>query len=124
MNIVLWILQVLLAIAFATHGWLFLSPPAEMVEAMNASISPTLRIFIGLAEVLAAIGLVAPGMVRVRPILMVLAGVGLMIVLASATFLHVWRGETGTALTTLILFMIISLVTYMRWKIGSYIKTP
>jgi len=26
MNIVLWILQVLLAVAFFAHGWLFLSP--------------------------------------------------------------------------------------------------
>ena len=28
MNIVLWVLQVLLAVAFFAHGWLFLSPPA------------------------------------------------------------------------------------------------
>ena len=27
MNIVLWVLQVLLAVAFFAHGWLFLSPP-------------------------------------------------------------------------------------------------
>ena len=57
MRIVLWILQVLLAVAFVLHGWLFLFPPAEMVEAMNASIAPGLRMFIGVAEWLAAIGL-------------------------------------------------------------------
>ena len=31
MNILLWVLQTLLAVAFFTHGVLFLNPPAEMV---------------------------------------------------------------------------------------------
>lgn len=35
MNVTLWVLQVLLALAFLAHGWLFLFPPAEMVEMMN-----------------------------------------------------------------------------------------
>jgi DoxX-like family len=55
MNIALWILQILLAVAFAAHGILFLAPPAEMVAQMNESIPPALRLFIGVAEVLAAI---------------------------------------------------------------------
>ena len=59
LNISVWVLQFLLAAAFRAHGWLFLSPPATMVEQMNASINPALRIFIGVAEVLAAIGLTA-----------------------------------------------------------------
>ena len=43
MNIILWVLQVLLAVAFLAHGWLFLFPPADMVEVMNASIPPAFR---------------------------------------------------------------------------------
>ena len=38
MNIVLWILQVLLAIAFFAHGWLFLAPPAELVAQPSSSL--------------------------------------------------------------------------------------
>ena len=38
MNIVLWVLQVLLAAAFFAHGWLFLSPPAAIAEQMNATL--------------------------------------------------------------------------------------
>jgi hypothetical protein len=34
-NIVLWILQVLLALAFLAHGWLFLAPPPEIAAKMN-----------------------------------------------------------------------------------------
>jgi uncharacterized membrane protein YphA (DoxX/SURF4 family) len=67
MNILLWVLQVLLALAFFAHGWIFLFPPPEMVELMNSSIQPGFRIFIGVAEVLAAVGLTLPGITRILP---------------------------------------------------------
>ena len=35
MSVLLWVLQALLAVAFLAHGWLFLVPPAEMVDLMN-----------------------------------------------------------------------------------------
>jgi uncharacterized membrane protein YphA (DoxX/SURF4 family) len=35
MNVLLWVLQALLAVGFLAHGWLFLFPPAEMVDLMN-----------------------------------------------------------------------------------------
>jgi uncharacterized membrane protein YphA (DoxX/SURF4 family) len=40
MNILLWVLQILLAVAFFAHGWLFLSPPPALLEQINASIRP------------------------------------------------------------------------------------
>ena len=73
MNIVLWTLQVLLAVQFAWHGWIFAAPPAEMVEAMNAFIPPWFRIFIGVAELFAAAGLILPGVTRILPWLTPLA---------------------------------------------------
>jgi len=117
MNIFLWVLQVLLAVAFLAHGWLFLSPPASMVEVMNASIRPAFRTFIGLAEVLAAVGLTLPGITRVLPWLISYAAAGLMIVMVSATIFHTIRGEIGSAITTAILFVLIAFVAYMRWKV-------
>jgi putative oxidoreductase len=117
MNIVLWILQILLAAAFLAHGWLFLAPPADMVEAMNASIPPALRLFIGVAEVLAAIGLTLPGITRILPQLIVWAAAGLMIVTASAAILHISRGEISSAVTTALLFVVLTFVAYMRWRV-------
>jgi uncharacterized membrane protein YphA (DoxX/SURF4 family) len=118
MRIVLWILQVLLAVAFVLHGWLFLFPPAEMVEAMNASIPPALRMFIGVAEWLAAIGLIVPAATRILPWLTPLAAAGLMIITGSATVLHLTRGETSSAISTAILFVLAAFVAYMRWKVA------
>ena len=117
MNIALWILQVLLALLFAWHGWLFISPPAELVEIMNAQFAPSFRIFLGVVEWLAAIGLVLPGITRIMPQLTALAAAGLMIVLGSASVLHASRGETSSAITTAILFVIVTFVAYMRWKV-------
>ena len=117
MNIALWALQSLLALAFLAHGWFFLAPPASMVELMNASISPAFRIFIGLAEVLAAVGLTLPGVTRILPRLIPWAAAGLMIVMIGATVLHLVRGEFSTAATTVVLLVLLTFVGYMRWKV-------
>jgi uncharacterized membrane protein YphA (DoxX/SURF4 family) len=86
MKIALWILQVLLAIQFLWHGWLFVAPPAELVEMMNAQFAPGLRIFIGVAELLAAVGLILPGVTRILPWLTPLAAAGLMLVTGAPLF--------------------------------------
>jgi uncharacterized membrane protein YphA (DoxX/SURF4 family) len=117
MNIVLWILQVLLAAMFAWHGWLFVSPPPEFVELMNAEFRPAFRIFIGVAELLAAIGLILPGVTRIMPWLTSLAAAGLMIVTVSASGYHLYRGEIMNAITTAVLFVLLTFVAYMRWKV-------
>jgi uncharacterized membrane protein YphA (DoxX/SURF4 family) len=117
MNIALWILQVLLAAYFLWHGWLFVAPPAEMAEMMNSFIAPGFRIFIGAAELLAAVGLILPGLTRTLPWLTVLAAAGLMIVTGSATVLHLSRGEIGSAISAAVFFALVTLAAYMRWKV-------
>ena len=117
MNITLWILQVLLAVAFFAHGWLLLSPPPEIVERMNASIPRWFQIFIGTAEVLAAFGLTLPGLTRILPWLVAWAAAGIMIVTASATALHLVRGEISSAAITLMLLVMATFVAYMRHRV-------
>ena len=117
MNITLWVLQVLLAVAFAAHGLMFLFPPASLLEQMNAAISPAFRIFIGVAEVLAGLGLTLPGITRILPGLVPLAAAGLMIVMIGATIFHAMRGEVASAITTVVLLLLITFVAYMRWKV-------
>jgi uncharacterized membrane protein YphA (DoxX/SURF4 family) len=117
MNILLWILQVLLALAFFAHGWMFLFPPASVVEQMNASLPRWFQLFLGVAEVLAAIGLTLPGLSRIKPWLVTWAAVGIMIVLISATIYHVMRNEMSSAAITAVMFALASFVFYMRWRV-------
>lgn len=117
MNIVLWILQVLLAAAFFAHGWLLLSPPPDIVEQMNASMPRWFQLFLGVAEILAAIGLILPGLTRLLPWLVTWAAVGIMVVMVSATIFHVMRNEISSALITLLLLAMATFLAYMRYRV-------
>jgi uncharacterized membrane protein YphA (DoxX/SURF4 family) len=117
MNVLLWVLQVLLAVAFFAHGLLFLFPPADMVEMMNASIPPPLRVFLGIAEVSAALGLTLPGITRTLPWLVSWAAAGLIPIMIGATILHIMRDERSSAVTTAVLLVMLTFVAYMRWKV-------
>ena len=118
MNVVLWILQALLAAAFAAHGWIFLFPPASIVEAMNASLPRWFQLSLGVAEIAAAVGLILPGITRILPSLVHWAAVGIMIVMISATIFHFIRAEYSSALTTAFLLAIATFVAYRRWKVN------
>ena len=115
MNIVLWILQVLLAAAFLAHGILLLAPPSEIAAQMNASLPRWFWIFLGIAEVLAAIGLILPGLTRIKPSLVGWAAAGVVVVMTSATIWHIVRNES--AVITLLLLAMATFVAYMRLRV-------
>ena len=117
MNILLWVLQVLLALAFFAHGLLFLFPPAAMVDQMNASLPRWFQLFLGVAEVLAAVGLTLPGVARIQPWLVSCAAAGIMIVMICATIFHLSRGEKGSAVSTVVLLAVAAFIAYMRWRV-------
>ena len=118
MNIALWVLQVLLALAFFAHGWMFLFPPASVVEQMNASLPRWFQLFLGVAEVLAAIGLTLPGVTRIMPWLVPAAALGIMMVLGSATVYHFVRAEISSGIITLVMFVMATALAYLRWKVA------
>ena len=117
MNILLWTLQVLLAAQFLFHGWLFVSPPPELAPLLDAAFPLWFRLFLGVAELLAAVGLILPGVTRVHPRLVPLAALGIMIVTASATGFHLVRGELVSGLTTAALFVMALFVAYVRLRV-------
>jgi len=116
MNITLWILQVLLALAFLAHGILLLVPPPEIAAQMNAMLPRWFQVFLGVAEVLAAVGLTLPGLTRIRPMLIPAAAVGVMAVMVPATVLHLSRGELSSAAITFVLLLLAAFVAHGRWR--------
>jgi uncharacterized membrane protein YphA (DoxX/SURF4 family) len=118
MRILLWVLQALLALAFLAHGLMFLSPPASVAAQMNATLPRWFQIFLGVAEVLAGIGLTLPGLTRIKPVLVPAAAIGVMIVTASATVFHFIRGEIKSAVTTLVLLAMAAFVAWMRLRVA------
>jgi putative oxidoreductase len=118
MNITLWVLQVLLAVAFFAHGWLFLMPSPEIAAQMNASLPRWFQLFLGVAEVLAAVALIVPGVTRIFPWLVSCAAAGLVIVMISATIYHLVREEFTSAAITAVLLAMASFTAYARWRIS------
>ena len=117
MNKLLWVLQLLLALAFLAHGVMLLSPPASIAEQMNASMSREFQVFLGVAEVVAAVGLTLPGLTKIQPWWTQWAAVGIMVVMVAATIFHFQRNEISSAITTAVLLVIAAYVAYMRWKV-------
>jgi zinc transporter ZupT len=84
---------------------------------MNAAIPRWFSVFIGVSEVLAAIGLTLPGVARVMPWLVSWAAGGIMIVMISATVFHISRGENSSAAVTFVLLILATFVAYERSRV-------
>lgn len=113
-----WTLQVLLAVAFFAHGWMFLYPPPEIAVLMDASLARGFQVFLGVAEVAAAVGLTLPSLTRILPAATVWAACGVMIVTVSATIWHTARGEYSSAATTLVLLGLAATVAWGRLRVA------
>lgn len=117
MNILLWVLQVLLALVFFAHGMLLLKPPPDIQAQMHAALPPWFWSFLGVAEAAAAVGITLPGATRIMPGLVPAAAAGITFVMVAATIWHIVRSEFSSALITLVLLVMAAFVTYMRWRV-------
>ncbi len=122
MNIALWIIQVLLALLFLFAGGTKLVLPIEVLTGMgspNQVHLPGLLIrFIGACEVLGALGLILPGLFRIRTGLVPLAAAGLVIILLGAVVLTVIGDGVAPALFPLVVAMLTAFVAYGRWRLA------
>jgi hypothetical protein len=118
LNILLWVLQVLLALAFGAHGCLLLFPPAEIAVQMVAELPRGFWVFLGVAEILAAFGITLPGLTRIQPWLVAFTAACLMFVMVCATVWHLTRGELSSAAITVVLLAIATFVAYVRWRVA------
>jgi DoxX-like family len=121
MNIVLWILQILLALLFLFAGGTKLILPTDVLVKMGPPdqvVLPGLFIkFIGLCEVLGALGLILPGLLRRRQELTPLAALGLTIILAGAVIVTIMGPGIGMIAAPLIVGVLCAFVAYGRWKL-------
>src|SRR5262245_56289176 len=85
MTYALWTVQGMLAALFLFAGGMKLVMPIEAMTAQMPEIPGAFLRFIGVAETLGALGLILPGLLRIRPGLTPLAAAGLVIILLGAT---------------------------------------
>ena len=122
MNIVLWIIQILLALLFLFAGGTKLVVSAETMEKMaspNTIALPILFVrFIGVVEVLGALGLVLPGLLKNRRWLTPLAAIGLLIIMIGAGVLTTLGPGASQAFVPVVAGVLCAAVAYGRrdWR--------
>jgi uncharacterized membrane protein YphA (DoxX/SURF4 family) len=118
LHIGLWVAQGLLALAFGFAGFMKATAPIEQLAEggmsfVNAYGAGTVR-FIGISELLGAIGLILPSALRIKPILTPLAAIGLAIIMVLAAIYHITHGEPF--LPNIFLFLLAVFIAWGRMK--------
>jgi uncharacterized membrane protein YphA (DoxX/SURF4 family) len=117
MNILLWIIQVLLALLFLFAGGVKLVLPIEEMTKQMAMPGLFLR-FLGVAEVLGGLGLILPGLFRIKTWLTPLAAALLTIIMIGATVISIRIGPVGPAMVPLVTTLLLAFVAYGRWRLA------
>ena len=117
-TVLLWIIQGLLALVFMFAGVMkFVTPIEEMTK--QVPLPGLFLRFIGLAEVLGAIGLILPGLFRIQTGLTPLAAAGLAIITVGATVVTLMTGGGAMAFIPLVVALLSAFVAYSHWRLGS-----
>jgi uncharacterized membrane protein YphA (DoxX/SURF4 family) len=118
-NIVLWIIAGLLALAFLAAGAMKLAQPKEKLAASGMAwvedFSPAMIKTIGALEVLAAIGLILPAVLDIAPVLVPLAALGLAVMMVGAAITHVRRKENQMVFVNVLLLVLALAVAIGRF---------
>ncbi len=122
MNIALWIVQILLALAFAAAGFMKVTQPiANLSKNMGGWVDdfgPRYVRLIGTLEILGAIGLILPAVTHILPWLTPVAAIGLALTMIGAMITHGRRNEFPNMVPSFVLLLLVAFVIYGRFVIA------
>ena len=115
----LWTVQILLALLFLfAGGSKFVMPVDQMTQGMPAALASGSFIhFIGACEMLGGLGIILPGLLRIKPGLTPLAASGLVMIMIGATAVSIPQG-VATAVLPLVTGLLAAFVAYGRWRLA------
>lgn len=118
LHISLWIAQGLLAAGFGMAGFMKITAPIDQLAQNGMSFvqeySSGMVRFIGIAEILGALGVILPAATRIKPLLTPLAALGLALVMVLASVYHLNHSEPITA--SVVLFLVAVFVAWGRYR--------
>ncbi len=120
MTIVLWIVQGLLSLAFLLAGVMKTFMPLEGLKknmAWVGSVPAGLVRFIGIVEILGALGLILPKLTNILPQLTIAAAIGLVLVMVSAAVFHTTLKEYSAIGANIVLLLLAAFIAvgYLAW---------
>jgi DoxX-like family len=116
MSRTLWFVQISLAMVFLFAGGVKLVLPTETLG-LPFPLPAVFAHFIGLCEVLGALGLILPGALRTRTELTPLAAAGLAAVMVGAT-MFTPPDQAQMAVVPVSIGLLAAFVAYMRWRVA------
>jgi putative oxidoreductase len=120
MPILLWLVQILLACAFGMAGFMKSTQPIESLAQSGmvwaAQVPVALVRFIGVSELLGAVGLILPAATKIKPSLTPLAALGLLTIMILAMAFHLSRGEAQALPINMVLGGLAAFVAWGRTK--------
>jgi uncharacterized membrane protein YphA (DoxX/SURF4 family) len=121
MTYVLWIIQVLLALLFLFAGGMKLVIPPDVLASMGSPNQIPLPgwfvRFIGVCEVLGALGLILPGLLHIKPWLTPPAAAGLVVIMIGAVALTIAADGVAAGVVPLVVGLLAAFVAYGRWRL-------
>ena len=124
MNIALWIIAGLLAVAVLVSGVMKLVQPKEKLAAFGfgwvEDFSAGSVKAIGILEILAAVGLILPAVFDIAPVLVPLAALGVVLLMVGAIITHLRRHEAKVIASPVALLALAVLVAWGRFGAQSF----
>jgi uncharacterized membrane protein YphA (DoxX/SURF4 family) len=118
MNVAIWVLQILLALAFLAAGLTKISQPRQKLATNMGWVEdfsdPAVR-SIGTLEILGALGLLVPALTGVATVLVPIAAVGLALLMIGAAATHRRRGELPMIGINTVLLLLAVVVAWARF---------
>jgi uncharacterized membrane protein YphA (DoxX/SURF4 family) len=118
MDTTLWIVQVLLALAFLVAGFMMVGQPIERLKKRMHWVThyPVKFVrLVGIVAILGALGLVLPGLTHILPWLTPVAAGGLVFMMIGALVVHLHLKEYTALVPPIILLFLFLFIVYGRF---------
>jgi hypothetical protein len=119
LNIILWVTQALLAATLIWAAAMKLFQPIEKLSAMwpwAGQVPVALVKFTGIIDLLGALGLLLPALLRIRPKLTPIVAVAIIVLMVCAGIFHTARGEASVIGVNIIFALMATFIAWGRFS--------
>ena len=117
---ILWVLQWIWGLYFLAVGVTHFVVPEGLPDMIGwmYDLDDTMHSIVGIAEILGGLGLILPGLLKIRPEVTVYAALGLVVVMIGAAIWHAGREEWSNIGTNVLNILVLGYIAYGRWRLS------
>ncbi|GAB4037445.1 DoxX family protein [Spirosoma jeollabukense] len=126
-HLILWVAQVVLAATFIWAAAMKLFQPVEKLAALwpwTGQIPGIVVKLTGLIDLVGAIGLILPSLLRIKPQLTPIAAIGVIALMLCASIFHIARGEAAQIGANIVFAGMAAFIAWGRFTKAPIIERP